>query len=270
MLSWMFITNTPEVAKAAYAGGVNRLFVDWEIHNKQERQGHLDTVISRHSYEDAVAIRQAVPDAELLIRLNPFHDGTEKELEQALNAGADLIMLPMFTKVEEVSSLCEMVNGRAGVVPLVETAEALEMVESVAEIDGVYELYVGLNDLHRALNMKFMFEPVAHGMLDRVAKVAKKNNRRFGFGGIAKLDDGMVSGEMVLAEHLRLGSDAVILSRTFYREDAAQPQDANHAFSRELEKLRKSERELSKRNAEQIENDQKKFQLAVKAVVERN
>ena len=263
----MFITNKPEVAQAAYAGGVTRLFVDWEIHNKQERQGHLDTVISRHSYEDALQIRKAVPDAELLIRLNPFHDGTKEEVEQALSAGADLIMLPMFTKIEEINSLCEMVNGRAAVVPLIETVEALEMVESIAEIDGVYELYVGLNDLHRALNLKFMFEPVANGLLDRVANVAKKNKRRFGFGGIAKLDDGMVSGEMVLTEHLRLASNAVILSRTFYREDEVQPKDVNHAFSHELEKLRKAEYELSKRSAEQINNDQKKFQLAVKAVV---
>ena len=74
MLTWMFITNKPEVAKAAYAGGVTRLFVDWEIHNKQERQGHLDTVISQHSYEDAVQIRKAVPDAELLEFLGSWED----------------------------------------------------------------------------------------------------------------------------------------------------------------------------------------------------
>ena len=270
MLTWVLITNKPELAKLAYRGGVSRLFVDWEIHNKQERQGHLDTVISQHSYEDAVSIRQAVPDAELLIRLNPFHDGTEKEVEQALAAGADLIMLPMFTELEEISSLCEMVNGRAGVVPLIETAEALEMVESIAEIDGVYELYVGLNDLHRALNMKFMFEPVANGLLDRVAKVAKENKLRFGFGGIARLDEGLVTGKMVLAEHLHLGSSAVILSRTFYRDDENGLQNAGYAFTTELEKLKKSENELSQRSADQINKDQQEFQLAVKSVAERN
>ena len=270
MLTWMFITNKPEVAKAAYAGGVTRLFVDWEIHNKQERQGHLDTVISQHSYEDAVQIRKAVPDAELLIRLNPYHEHTADEVEQALCAGADLIMLPMFFSLEEVSSLCKMVNGRAGVVPLVETAESLDVVEDLVQVDGVYELYVGLNDLHRALNMNFMFEPVANGLLDLVANAAKQKNMRFGFGGIARLDEGLVTGEMVLAEHMRLGSSSVILSRTFYRDDEGGAHDSEYAFTTELQKLKNAECDLLQRSAEQIKEDQKNFQLAVKAVAGRS
>lgn len=267
MLTWTFITNKPELARKAYAGGVSRLFVDWEIHDKQERQGHLDTVISRHTYDDAIQIRKAVPEAELLIRLNPIHENTNDEVERALSAGADLIMLPMFYHLEDIVSLSSMVNGRAGIVPLVETAESLNLVESLVNIKGVYELFVGLNDLHRALNMKFMFEPVANGIMDRVANVAIKNNMRFGFGGIARIDEGMVTGKMVLSEHIRLGSSSVILSRAFYRE-GSQMNGSENAFTIELQKLKNTECELLKRNSSQIEHDRIEFQLAVKRVME--
>jgi hypothetical protein len=266
----MFITNNPETAKAAHAGGVTRLFVDWEIHNKYQRQGHLDTVINRHSYEDALRVRNAVPEAELLIRLNPYHENTDDEVEQALSAGADLIMLPMFYRLEEIVALNDMVKGRAGIVPLVETAESLNLVESIAQVSGVYELFVGLNDLHRALNMKFMFEPVADGAIERVANAAKKNNIRYGFGGIARIDEGLVSGEMVLAEHARLGSSSVILSRTFYRDDAPGKCDSEKAFTIELQKLKNAEYRMLKRNSTQIKQDMIKFQLAVKNIAGRN
>lgn len=265
MLTWMFITNNPELAKEAYAGGVSRLFVDWEIHNKQARQGHLDTVISHHTFDDAVQIRKAVPKGELLIRLNPIHENTDEEVEQALSAGANLIMLPMFYHLDDIVNLSNMVNGRAGIVPLIETAESLDLVESLVHISGVYELFVGLNDLHRALNMKFMFEPVANGIMDRVANVARTNNVRYGFGGIARIDEGLVTGKMVLGEHIRLGSSSVILSRTFYRDDS-QKCNSENAFTIELQKLKNAECDLLKRNASQIENDTAEFRMAVNNV----
>ena len=40
---------------------------------------------------------------------------------------------------------------------------------------------------------------------------------KFGIGGIARAGEGIVSPEYILGEHVRLGSDAVILSRTFHR-----------------------------------------------------
>lgn len=267
MLTWMYITNDPKLASIAYAAGVQRLFVDWEIHGKQQRQGHLDTVISKHSYDDAVKIRAAVPDAELLIRLNPCHDGTADEVEKALDAGANLIMLPMFNTFEEVEGLCQIVRGRAGVVPLLETPESIEIAEQLAHLDGIYELYVGLNDLHLGLKMNFMFEPLAKGMLDKVAAFAKSANVRFGFGGVARVGEGEVPGEMVLSEHMRLGSSAVILSRTFFRSDEVKNEDSVQEFSRELQRLISAEQLLLERSETQILSDQKLFQAAVDRVV---
>lgn len=266
MLEYMYITNNPSLARTICDAGVRRIFVDWEVNGKQERQGHLDTVMSKHSYEDAVAVRQAVPDAELMIRLNPFYDGTVKEVEQAIEAGADLIMLPMFYSLHEVRSLCDWVNGRVGVVPLFETPESLDLVGDIVQLQGIYEVYVGLNDLHLALNMDFMFEPLVEGMLDRVAREAKNAGVRFGFGGVARANEGDVSGAMVLGEHIRLGSNAVILSRTFYRpnEDEEGPREV---FRRELGLLRDAEARLLQRSKQETESDRKKFVEAVQRVV---
>ena len=266
MLEYMYITNNPSLARTICDAGVRRIFVDWEVNGKQERQGHLDTVMSKHSYEDAVAVRQAVPDAELMIRLNPFYDGTVKEVEQAIEAGADLIMLPMFYSLHEVRSLCDWVNGRVGVVPLFETPESLDLVGDIVQLQGIYEVYVGLNDLHLALNMDFMFEPLVEGMLDRVAREAKNAGVRFGFGGVARANEGDVSGAMVLGEHIRLGSNAVILSRTFYRpnEDEEGPREV---FRRELGLLRDVEARLLQRSKQETESDRKKFVEAVQRVV---
>ena len=54
----------------------------------------------------------------------------------------------------------------------------------------------------------------------RVAAMARARGLRFGFGGIARLDDGLLPGRDVLAEHLRLGSGSVILSRTFHNGES--------------------------------------------------
>ncbi len=265
MLRFMFITNDARLAKVIFDQGVERIFVDWEVNGKQQRQGHLDTVMSKHTYEDAKAVRQAVPEAEFLIRLNPFYEGTQDEVEKAISAGADLIMLPMFRTVEEVRSLSKMVNGRAGIVPLFETPEAMTCVEDVAGLEGIYEIYIGLNDLHLALGLDFIFEPLAKGMLDEAAYISKRAGLRFGFGGVARADEGAVSGSMVLGEHIRLKSDSVILSRTFYRP--SEEEDAEAVFSREVKRLRECEMQLALRDSNQEKLDHEAFCQTVETVV---
>ncbi len=267
MLTYMFITNNPQLARIAVDAGVQRIFVDWEILGKVERQGHLDTVISEHTFQDAINIKNVVPEAELLIRLNPININTSDEVELALKAGADLIMLPMFKTLKEVITLCRFVAGRARIVPLLETPEAIKISKQLADLDDVYELYVGLNDLHMALNLEFMFQPLADGIVDIVAHDAISVDKRFGFGGVARVGEGMVPGEMVLSEHIRLSSSTVILSRAFFHPEEINSEDPVATFARELSKLQNSENILKRREANQIYSDNLEFKEAVKAVV---
>ena len=48
--------------------GVDWIFVDLEIKGKLERQGHLDTVISRHKIEDISPIKNTLKKTKLLVR----------------------------------------------------------------------------------------------------------------------------------------------------------------------------------------------------------
>ncbi len=258
----MLITNQPELAKSAVTAGVDRIFIDLEIIGKKERQGHLDSLISSHSIEDVYKVRSAIPDSDLLVRLNPIHEGTEKEIEDVLVSKPQFLMLPMFHEVKELKFFCEKVAGRAGVIPLVETPEAADCLNEIVKVNGLVEVYLGLNDLHLALNQNFIFEPLANGMVDKWVQIIKNANLPFGFGGIARIGEGQLPGELVLGEHLRLGSSSVILSRTFQRGILTDQYAHFDKLKYEIEKLRESEEYLNQRSANQIELDQKKaFQI---------
>ncbi len=64
-----------------------------------------------------------------------------------------------------------------------------------------------------------MFELVADGTIERLAKQVLASGKRFGFGGIAGIGKGMIPAEMVIREHYRLGSTCAILSRAFCNTD---------------------------------------------------
>ncbi|MEQ6341933.1 MAG: HpcH/HpaI aldolase/citrate lyase family protein [Gammaproteobacteria bacterium] len=269
MIKLMLITNNPEMAQFAVESGVNRIFVDLEVLGKQERQGHLDTLISRHSIQDVQRVRLAIPGSELLVRLNPYNAGTDQEIEAAISAGADLLMLPMFTRVQEVRDFCERVNGRAGVIPLVETLEAMATLPELVDVSGVAEVYIGLNDLHLCLGLDFMFELLANGMVESMAKIIKAANLPFGFGGIARVGEGLLSAEMILAEHMRLGSSSVILSRTFHRQSQEVSElQAHMDFKEEICKLREAEESFKQRTEEAAQRDQRAVVDIVAAIAQ--
>ena len=128
-------------------------------------------------------------------------------------------MLPMFERLDEIDDIARMIDGRCGFVPLIETAAAFEIAESVAQHAGVDEVFVGLNDLHLSLGLEFLFEPLANGMLDRACAKFARTGKPYGFGGIARVGEGDLPAEYILREHARLGSTRVNLSRTFARGD---------------------------------------------------
>ena len=221
MLKLMYITNRPEIAQIAESAGVDRIFVDLEYIGKSARQGGMDTVQSRHTVQDVATIRAAINAAELLIRVNPIHDAadeynaSEEEIDAVIDAGADVVMLPYFKTAAEVQRFIKAVAGRARTMLLFETAEAVENLESILAIPGIDEVYIGLNDLSLSYGMKFMFQLLADGTVDRLATRFKQQGLPFGFGGIAALGKGALPSEYVIREHYRLGSTCAILSRSF-------------------------------------------------------
>lgn len=251
MIELLQITNDPALARRCDALPGMRLFVDLEVNGKAERQAGRNTFISTHRLDDVGRIKSQLKHSRLMVRVNPLHAGTSGELDAVLAQGADWVMLPMFHSPDELQTFSRLVAGRAPIVALLETAGALQSLDDWVGTQGLCEVFVGLNDLHLSLGCRFMFEPLAQGVLDRVAARVQAQGLRFGFGGIARLDDGLLPGRDVLAEHLRLGSGAVILSRTFHCADLA-------LLEAQVGSLRDAEHKLVKRSPAVIEVDRQR------------
>ena len=237
------IVKEPDIAAFVACNGVDRVFVDLESLGKQERQAHLDTWISSHSPSDISLVRQAIGSAHLLVRLNPLNSRSAQEVEDAIDRGADCLMLPMFRELSDVKTFCSLVAGRLPVVPLVETAEALELLPDVASCEGVAEVFIGLNDLRISLGLRFLFEPLVNGMLDKAAAQLNDAGIPWGFGGLARYGEGVLPAELIIGEHVRLGSSGAILSRTFHRMAANLAELREQMdFNAEITKLRSAEK----------------------------
>lgn len=220
-LKLMYITNRPEIAQIAESAGVDRIFVDMEYIGKVERQGGMDTVQSHHTIEDITRVKEAITTAQLLVRVNPIHaasasySSSKDEIDAAIEAGADILMLPFFKTVDEVETFIELVGGRAKTLPLVETPEAVKAIDKILALDGLDEIFIGLNDLSLGYGKKFMFELLSDGTVENLCFQFKRKGIPYGFGGIASLGKGMLPSEYVIREHYRLGSTCAILSRSF-------------------------------------------------------
>ena len=224
-LKLMYITNKPEIAQIAESSGVDRIFVDMEYIGKAERQGGLDSVQNHHTVEDVRAMKQAVESAEVLVRVNPIHEATseytssEQEIDSVIRAGADIIMLPYITSVEQAEKFLSYVGGRVKTMLLIETPQSAEALDEILELDGIDEIYIGLNDLSLGYHKKFMFELLADGTVEELCLKCKLKGIPYGFGGVASLGKGMLPSEYVIREHYRLGSTCAILSRSFCNVD---------------------------------------------------
>ncbi len=262
MIELTQITNDLDFARRCDRLDGLRLFVDLERLGKAERQAGRNTFISAHQMEDVARVKAVLTRAPLMVRVNPLNPDSASEVDAVLARGADLLMLPMFTHADELRAFVALVAGRAPIVALLETAGGLATLDGWIRTPGLSEVFVGLNDLHISLGQNFMFEPLALGLVERVAVAAQSQGLRFGFGGIARLGEGLLPGRDVLAEHLRLGSQAVILSRTFHRRD--EPDTPDHSFEGEVAALRRAEAELALRSVAQVQADR----LRITSVIE--
>lgn len=264
MLKLMYITNKPEIASIADAAGVDRIFIDMEYIGKGERQGGLDTVQSHHTVEDVREVKKVLSNAQLMVRVNPIHDATseycstEDEIDAVIDAGADVIMLPYFKTVEEVERFIKAVDGRARVFPLLESAKALECLDSILDVQGIDEIHIGLNDMSLDLKKKFMFELLADGTVENICRKLKAKNIPYGFGGIGRLGKGDLPAEYVIKEHYRLGSTCAILSRSFCNCNLITDlTEIRAVFKNGLRDIREYEEICATASEEDLRNNQK-------------
>jgi hypothetical protein len=273
----MFCTNRPDVAAVAEEAGVDRIWVDMEYLGKALRQGGMDTLQSRHTPADVAAVRPVIRRAELVVRVNPMHEGepglpsTAEEVDAVIAAGADLVMLPYFKTVEEVRRFVDMVGGRARVFPLLETPEAVEALDGILSVPGIDEVHIGINDLSLGYGKKFLFELLTDGTVERLCLRLRESGLPYGFGGFGGLGRGAVPAEHLIAEHYRLGSTRAILSRSFCKVEACGMEEIRRTFKEGIPAIRACEAQaaaaLSERRTAFFQDNRQVLCQEVAAVV---
>ena len=250
-LKLMYITNNPEIALIAENAGVDRVFIDMEYIGKELRQGGMDTVKCHHTINDIKNIGRVIKKSELLVRCNPIHNATEdyisskEEIDAIVDAGADIIMLPFFKTIDELKTFIKIVDNRVRILPLIETPEAVEIIDEITRLDGINEIFVGLNDLSLGYKKKFMFELLVDGTIEKLARKFREERIPFGFGGIASIGKGELPSEKIIIEHYRLGSTCAILSRSFCNANKMTDISAiKEVFDVEVMKIREFEKEV--------------------------
>lgn len=275
MLKFMYITDQPEIAKIAEDAGVERIFIDTEYIGKKDRQGGMDTVQSHHTIEDISKIKKVLKKSQIMVRCNPIHDATaeycssKEEIDAIIDRGADIVMLPYFKTSNEVKTFIQLVDGRAKTLPLVETPEAVACIDEILELDGIDEIFIGLNDLSLGYGMKFMFQLLIDGTVEKLCNKFKAKNIPYGFGGVAALGKGMLHSGKVIAEHYRLGSTCAILSRSFCNTNIVTDLgEIRRIFDVDLKAIREWEKRCADGSVDFIENRREVERIVTQIVKE--
>ncbi len=213
------ITDAPALAAEADAAGVKRIGLDLERLGKAERQAGENTRLSQHSWDDIAAIAMVLRNADMFVRLNPVNADTEDEIEKALGRGAEVLMLPFFHRAAEVEAFVRLVDQRAKIVVLLETAAAALRIRDILAVPGIDEVMFGLNDLRLQFGVANHFEVLASPLLDALAAEVRRAGLPLAVGGLARADDTRlpVAPDLVYAQYPRLGATGAWVSRSFFQ-----------------------------------------------------
>ena len=269
-LELMYITNSPAVALIAEKNGVDRVWIDLETLGKEERQKNMNSVKSHHTLQDVETISNVLTKSECMVRINPWNENSLDEIEKVIVAGADRIMLPMWKTTNEVDAFLNAVNKRISTTLLLETKEAAECLAEILLHPLIDEIHIGLNDLHLSYGLTFMFELLSNGTVELLCKKMKKAGIKYGFGGVARLGEGMLPAERVIMEHYRLGSSRAILSRSFCNtEEITDIAEIEKVFSENVRILREYERTMSSKTEGEYMDNKSRILNAVTGIVEK-
>lgn len=248
-LELMYITNSPAVALVAEKNGVERVWIDLETLGKEERQKNINSVKSHHTIQDVETVANVLTKAECMVRINPWNEKSIEEIEKVISAGADRIMLPMWKSVAEADAFLNAVNTRVATTLLLETKEAAECLDAVVRHPLIDEIHIGLNDLHLSYGLTFMFELLSNGTVEKLCEKMKSAGVNYGFGGVARIGEGMLPAERIIMEHYRLGSARAILSRSFCNtEEITDIAEIEKVFSENMKILREYEKTMESKS----------------------
>jgi citrate lyase beta subunit len=211
------LTDDPALALEADAAGVDRIGADLEHMGKATRQAGEDVRLSSHTAEDLQVVAKVLTCASAFVRINPLHQGSEREIETVLQAGAQAVMLPYFDGPREAEGFVRLLDGRAKALLLLETPASLIHAPEIFAVAGLDEAMMGLNDLRLALGLQSHFELLVSPKAALLAEQADQAGVPLSAGGVANPSDrGLaIPPDLVLAQYPRLGITGAWLSRSF-------------------------------------------------------
>ena len=200
------------------AAGAAGLVVDWERRGKLRRQAGEGTQINGDTPADLSRVRAATP-GRLVCRINGFGPWTAAEIDEAVDRGADEVLLPMVRSTDEVDRTLDLAAGRCPVGILVETQDAVDRAAQLAR-RPLARIYLGLNDLRIDRASSELFRPLVDGTVETVRAQAAMP---FGVGGLTLPGGGFpVPGDLLAAELIRTGADFTFLRRSFTADMAGR------------------------------------------------
>lgn len=250
----LFSTEREFVLEAAEAG-IDGVIVDWEVAGKERRQAGADTEINHDTVEDLRRVRSWV-DVPVLCRINSPGPMTERELESAIRAGADEVLVPMVRSPQELERVIDAARGRCGVGVLIETVEAVQRAQEFARLP-LSRLYVGLNDLAIDRGSSSIFSALVDGTVERVSSTV---DGRFGFGGLTAPERGHpIPCRLLIGELARLHGTFSFLRRSYKRDVKAEKQ------TELIARLRSALAEARTRIPVEVERDRRELEEAIAA-----
>lgn len=255
----MLFAHEKTFLQKAWAAGISRVVVDWERREKDERQHGYHLEQNYLAKSDLIRVRKSFP-GKIVCRINPIHDKSDVEIDEAIDSGSDIIMLPMFKTIQEVDKFIVLVAKRAEIILLFECREAIEIACELRNRE-FEEVYIGLNDLSISLGLSFAYQVIEMSILDRMRDLFP--DRIFGFGGITILGGGYpLSTELILTEMARLDCRSVIIRRAFKRDVEGKD------WEKEIAAIRNEYDKLKKRNQKEIVHDREQLLTKIRKIVQ--
>ena len=215
MEKWLCVRDAADAA-ACLPSGVDAVFVDWEVNGKAMRQEGFDTSLQAVDLAETLRIRNST-QLPVIVRINPFKAGeTEDEVQRALDAGADRLVLANAASVESVEHYLRILDGRAEPGIMIESKALLEQKSELARLPWTFG-YIGLNDLMISSGNANIWQAVVDGTVREIFEVF--SDRAIGFGGITAVEGGFpVPFKLLAAAMIQQGSQFAMLRRSFFRD----------------------------------------------------
>lgn len=235
-----------EVTKAAADAGIDALVVDLERRGKRARQTGFDTHLSTATIADVERVRALSP-LPLIVRVDGPGAGLQRRVRQAVDAGADEVLIPMVSDAAEVAGCLQRIPAGVPVGVLVERTTAIDDVEAIGRLP-LRRVYLGLMDLMVERGTSTPFAALADGTLERVRRAVPGP---VGVAGLTRPGCGApVPVELLAAELMRVGVDFTFLRRSFLGA-VRSPGDVADAVSA----MRTMLGRMRRRTAAEVRND---------------